>query len=619
MNEETILIRLHHAEKPERRLMVSPRRGLWLTNYALEREEVGTMASFLRRTITRARVLGVGQPEGERIAIIRLSTSKGLLKLIGEFFGEGNLIIVDEDDVVVRALRRLRVRHREIAPGKKYTLPPSRAIALTSLSLDTLKPLLSSNLEASRWLGRNLPLSKKYVEESLARAKVNPKALGSSLSEEDLGRVLDGIREVLRLAQSDGPAVVFLEGGKAVDAAPFQLSSYSGRESKLHPSHMEAVDEVFTEEILAERQRVSLRPIDQKVRELTHSIEEQRKLKERLLVQATTLRSFAAKLSEGGSLLGNPSLDTIAHQLAEMGAQSIEQRGNNFIISVGEASFEADPQLPIMTFASRLYDKAKDFERKVRAIGRAEESLLAERERLSRSLAEEEVVKVAKAKGEKAWFERYRWFITSDGLLAVGGRDASSNSAIIRKHRTPGDLVFHADIHGSPFFLLKEAEGAKKESIIEVAQAVASYSRAWREGFRSVDVYWVEPSQVKLGAPSGLYLPKGSFVIEGKRNYLKVELIAATGLHKLNERIAIMGGPPTAVRKNSIAYVVIEPDKETIANTAKKVKVELIKKVGDLFSSIKAIPLDDFIRALPPSGGKILYTDLGEQKYGKEY
>jgi len=56
---------------------------------------------------------------------------------------------------------------------------------------------------------------------------------------------------------------------------------------------------------------------------------------------------------------------------------------------------------------------------------------------------------------KKNWFERYRWFYTTDGILAVGGRDSSSNSAIIRKHLEKNDKVFHAEISGSPFFLLK--------------------------------------------------------------------------------------------------------------------------------------------------------------------
>ena len=45
----------------------------------------------------------------------------------------------------------------------------------------------------------------------------------------------------------------------------------------------------------------------------------------------------------------------------------------------------------------------------------------------------------------------------------------------------------------------------------EVAHATVCFSRAWREGMYGVSAYWVNPEQVKKSAPSGEFLPKGSF------------------------------------------------------------------------------------------------------------
>jgi len=242
---------------------------------------------------------------------------------------------------------------------------------------------------------------------------------------------------------------------------------------------------------------------------------------------------------------------------------------------------------------------------------------MAEKEALMKKLEEREVIiksEETKVKREKAWFERYRWFVTSDGLLAIGGRDAASNTAIIRKHMNDNDMVFHADIPGSPFFILKNADLKMEKSINETAQAVASYSRAWKEGFGSMDAYWIEPKQVKMQAPSGMYLPKGSFLIDGKKNYIKdLEIKTAIGVRKMEDDIVVMGGAPSAVKKNSLAYVTIEPDKDTIGETAKKVRANLVKMAGERLKLFKAISLDDIARALPPSGGKIVFAGLGEQ------
>ena len=43
---------------------------------------------------------------------------------------------------------------------------------------------------------------------------------------------------------------------------------------------------------------------------------------------------------------------------------------------------------------------------------------------------------------KKSWYERYRWFYTTDGYLAIGGRDAASNSAVVRKHLVKNDKIF---------------------------------------------------------------------------------------------------------------------------------------------------------------------------------
>ena len=222
----------------------------------------------------------------------------------------------------------------------------------------------------------------------------------------------------------------------------------------------------------------------------------------------------------------------------------------------------------------------------------------------------------------KEWFERYRWFITSNGLLVIGGRDSSSNSAIIRKHMTDQDLVFHAEIHGSPFFLIKnighnpEDMTTNHQSIIETAIATISFSRGWKEGLSSADAYWVYPYQVKKGAPTGQFLPKGSFVIEGKRNFVKaLELKLSIGVTKDNDIYKLLCGPFDSIKLKSIIYCIIVPGSIDPMNAAKKLKSELITNSqnmdDDLIEFLKRISLDDIIRILPSGKLKIASSGKG--------
>ncbi|MEM3584209.1 MAG: NFACT RNA binding domain-containing protein, partial [Nitrososphaerales archaeon] len=476
----------------------------------------------------------------------------------------------------------------------------------------------SSNLEASKWLGRNLALSKKYVEEILIRAGIDPKTIGLSLTEKDVERIFNKIKEVINLVEAkDVKPMLILEDGHPKDATPFEFLSYKGKNFRICSSYIEALDELFTEEIKANKHEMSLKPLRQKIEEIEFALAEQRKQKESISIKADALRKIALKISSEAFLQNIQNIEMIVNKFSELGIDDVKLIDDKLLISVKGSKFEVDKKSSIMTFISKIYDEAKSLERKVSAIELAEKSLIAERDGLIEKLKKcEETIKSKEkvVKREKKWFERYRWFITSDGLLAIGGRDATSNTAIIRKHMNDNDIVFHADIPGSPFFILKNADLKMEKSINETAQAVASYSRAWKEGFTSMDVYWVEPKQVKMQAPSGMYLPKGSFIIEGKKNYIKdLEVKIAIGVHKIENSIVIMGGPPTAVKKNSLVFAVIEPDKSTIGETAKKVKANFISMIGEKIKTIRNIALDDIARALPPSGGKIVFTGFGEQ------
>jgi len=193
---------------------------------------------------------------------------------------------------------------------------------------------------------------------------------------------------------------------------------------------------------------------------------------------------------------------------------------------------------------------------------------------------------------EKKWFEKFHWFYTSDRRLAIGGRDATTNEIIIKKYTEKDDLVFHTDMAGSPFFILKTEEKKVPENILkEVADAVCSYSKAWKLGLSTQQVFYVKPEQVSKTAQSGEYLTKGAFVIRGKTTYIPNEINLAVGITKDN---IIMGGPLEAIKANCVKYVKIIQGDEKTGSIAKKIQHRL-----------GATDLDEIIRMLPAGGCKI--------------
>lgn len=234
--------------------------------------------------------------------------------------------------------------------------------------------------------------------------------------------------------------------------------------------------------------------------------------------------------------------------------------------------------------AAVYFDRAKKLRKKAQGAREALEKHMAKLEKLKKEDSKKKEKQERIKKTEKKWFHKFRWFISSEGFLVIAGRDATTNEIIIKKHTGPGDLVFHTEIAGSPFVVIKsEEKKIGKKTIEEAAIFCASFSSAWKQGRAEAEVYCISPEQVTKQAESGEYLKKGSFVIRGKRNYLRPRLELAVCYTKNG----VMAGPLEAVKKASKEYVILKQGNSKMSDVAKKIQ----KKIH--------AELDEIIRALP--------------------
>ncbi len=222
-----------------------------------------------------------------------------------------------------------------------------------------------------------------------------------------------------------------------------------------------------------------------------------------------------------------------------------------------------------------LSQNIQDFFKKIKQVKKKIEGL-------SKSIEEVELkepeakIETEKKKTQKEWYENFRWFISSDNFLIVGGKDAKSNEQLIRKHMKDGDLVFHTDITGSPFVLIKNPnhKSIPEKTIEETAQFCASYSKAWKIGMTIADVYYVEPNQVKKEGG----LPTGSFMIYGKRNWVRrITLELAIGI--ADDKIIY--GPKSSVSKQTKNYFSVIPSEENfkVPSEFKKFETEILRVI----------------------------------------
>ncbi|KAK4235842.1 fibronectin-binding protein A N-terminus-domain-containing protein [Achaetomium macrosporum] len=130
---------------------------------------------------------------------------------------------------------------------------------------------------------------------------------------------------------------------------------------------------------------------------------------------------------------------------------------------------------------------------------------------------------------KQMWFEKFIWFISSDGYLVLGGRDAQQNEILYKRYLRKGDVYVHADMHGAPTVIIKNNPKTPDAPIPPSTLAQAGNlsvccSNAW-DSKAAMGAWWVNADQVSKSAPAGEYLPVGSFMVRGKRNPLPPALL----------------------------------------------------------------------------------------------
>jgi len=610
ISRNSILFKLHHPEKPDILLMFSTF-GFWITTRKIEQIEENRLVKRLRNDLLRSKISEIKQIGTERIVYITFSGLNQEFILVGEFFGDGNIVLCNKEMKILSLLHSIDVRHRKLNVGLNYELPPLGGLNIFEITLKDISDIQLVPTAAVRWIGRTLGLPTKYAEEIMKLANTSSQSPGNSLSGDDIEKIFAATKSITEKVVNGVHEPLLVRDEKISDVLPFPVGNIENKNSTRVTSFMEGLDLLFTENLLEAGKTSQSNSVTQKIEEFEHRLEEQTKAISKVNQRTGLISAVAKSLLEFASK-GVASIDDpkILQMFKEQNISLEKERGILFVVVNGE-KIKINPESSMPAIASTLFNESKKQLKAIETIEsekRKTEKIL-DGFRKQADVAKDSVVFTIQKKRE--WYERYRWFLTSDGFLSIGGRDASSNSSVIRKHLEKDDKVFHAEIVGSPFFILKNSSNNSVSSVMETAHATVCFSRAWREGMYGLNAYWVNPDQIKTAAPSGQFIAKGSFVVEGTRNFVKVTTLQlSVGLYQKGDSYSLMCGPPEPIKKNCIYYVSIEPSGFEMVEAAKKTKLEFLK-FKEKEEIVKAISIDDFIRVLPAGDSHIVESGIG--------
>lgn len=651
LGQKTLTLKLHKADHPAFQLVLEAGRTLHLSSYAMEKPPRPTaFCMALRGHLRNAWLTSVEQHEFERVVVLSLKANKDVFRLVLEVFGDGNIILVSEGNKILQALTYKRMRDRNILRGEAFQFAPSGGKNPLRISLEELSEGLkaSGNVEVVRAMARFLGIGGEYSEEVLVRAGVEKTRSCDALSINEVKNVHGSLQDLLSKVTTGTlePCIVLGEDGGLVDVVPLKLRQYErqGIQLQSYDSFNGALDEFYARVSAVEEATAGIEvdKLKNEAERLKRMIAEQeelltegevkaeldRRIGDTVYAHIGELQALFDKLLTGRQS-GKDLKAVVAQVCAEkqMGLmpsaifESLDNRGSTVTVNVDGLRFALYLHRTLFENAGEFYERAKQTKQKMKGARNASEdsheklanvkAKIHDAEALEHGKPAEALEELAKRKIKpKKWFEKLRWFVSSDGFLIVAGRDATTNEVLVRKHTSDNDIVFHADIIGAPFVVVKtEAKKPSEQCLIEAGEFSAAYSRAWREGFGSVDVYWVKPEQLSKGGPSGESVGHGAFVVRGQRNWMrgaKLELSIGVVLEAKGS-IQFVGGPVGAVKAKTEAYVTVVPGDLSGKELLKLVLRVLASKVSkEAREKISKASIEVIREYIPFSKGRIL-------------
>lgn len=617
--KDIVVMRFHVAGTGRVDLVMQCGSRIHTSKYPLENPtNPPTFPMLLRKRVKGAHVVSVTQHNFDRVVEIKVKKDK-YYTIVVELFDKGNIILLDEDNNIILPLKRKHWSTRDISSKKEYVFPEERGINPITVNEKEFKEVfINTESDVVRTLAVN-GFGSLYAEEIIERAnetiEIDKNTSNSELSEEQISALYNSLKDLFSILQNEEYKPQIVKNGRKEDVVPLDLVKYGDFEKEVYENFNEACDEFYSKKVNTDIKDIKEKAWNKKVN----------KFEKRLRLQEETLDNFNKTIEssqyKGEIIYSNyTTIENVInvvnsaiskdYSFKEIGKilqkakkdgmeeaqifESIDKMGV-LTLRINDESITIDPKLSIPENAENYYEKSKKAKKKTKGALIAIENTKKQLEKIKakKELAMENIsIPKKREKKNLKWYEKLRWFITSDNTLVIGGRDAGTNEALVKKYLDNNDIYLHADIHGATSTVIKLEGKSLNDTILkESGEFAASFSSAWSKGFTTQDVFWVHPDQVSKTPEPGEFLPKGSFVIRGNRNYIRSARVKiAIGIVDYEGK-RIMAGPVEALEAHCENYVVLKPGytkKEAIA-----------KKILHKINEDDLITLDDIIRVLP--------------------
>lgn len=622
---DELRINLFVYNKGKDNLVIEAGKRAHMSEHILESPKIPqSFPMLLRKHVMAGRITYVRQYDFDRIIEIGMVRGGVETILVAELFSPGNIVLLDSERKIILPMRPVTFRGRRIRSGEVYQYPEAQLSPVDAGEKDLEAVFSSSDSDVVRTIATRFNLGGTLAEEVCLRAGIDKNSPAKGMDSEGVARIAGSMRELFSpLIKGElSPYVVKKEikgETRPVDVAPFELRSHAGLEKEAFPSFNKALDAFFgkrsaegvtqvVEAVKKEKVDVferRLKKQEEAIENFGRDAEKQVEVAEKIYAHYQAIETVTGVLEsarqkgyswdEIRSIL-KKAKDTVP---AAKTISSIDPATGKMVLDLDGTKATIDLKLTIPQNAQSYYEKAKKLTKKKEgALKAIEDTRVAMQKREKKAVSDGR----RKAHMKKHWYDRFRWFYSSEGFLVVGGRDAETNEELVKKYMDKSDIVFHTQDPGAPMTIVKaQGKHVTEQTLMEAAQFVVSYSSVWKSGQFSGDCYWVLPEQVSKTPESGEYVKKGAFIIRGERNYYRDVPVGAAVALELGAETRVIGGPVSAVRQHGQHVIELTPGKFNQNDIAKKIYKGYVDRLKEV-NFVKQIASPDRIAMMLPPG-----------------
>ena len=485
----------------------------------------------LRKHLTSGRIVGIHQPEFERIVEISIEAmdemgDKSTKILLIEIMGKhSNIMLLDANHKIVDAIKHVPPSVsavRPILPGMAYARPPAQS-KTNPLSInntpDLYAAILLENHKLQQALYKRLNgISPILASEICTRAQVDCDKFVKDLAEDEKIQLYEAFASVISIVKNCTFTnnIFWSADGKAIDIAALPISLYSEHNARNFDSPSAMLDEFFVSR--DEAYRVSQKTVDLRKLIAVH----QDRARNKMFTHERTLED----IKDRDSLRIKGELLTAYLYAIKKGADSFE--AENFYDDNKPVKIAIDPTLTPAENAQRYFKKYNKQKRTYTA-------LLEQMDKNSEELAyldsvaiametitdEADIAEIRAELATQGFAKRQSsskhkkavqaakplHHVSEDGFDIYVGKNNTQNDNLTLKTARPNDIWLHTkDIPGSHVIIVTGGKEPPHSTILEAAKLAAYHSKARNSS--QVPVDYVQRRHVRK--PNGA---KPGFVI----------------------------------------------------------------------------------------------------------